>query len=366
MYRIISTILFGVASCTNSLFALESSIANANSERDQAVASAVQYLRSVQADDGSFSKNVGIGPTALVATALLENGLKKADPLIRKSLDYVKQAVQPDGGIYSTGSNYRNYETSLCLLCFAAANGDGEFDADIKQADAFLKDLQWDESEDKDPSDASYGGGGYGRSKRPDLSNTSFLVDALKSAGNDGDSEALQRALKFVSRCQNLESPHNTTSFASRIGDGGFYYTPVGEGSSPAGTTANGGLRSYGAMTYAGLKSMLYANVSKDDPRVKAAILWATNHYTLDENPGMGKSGLFYYYHVFAKAFDAYGETQIRDKNGETHQWQKELVDQLVSLQRRDGSWINENDRWMEGDPNLATGFALLALAHCQ
>jgi squalene-hopene/tetraprenyl-beta-curcumene cyclase len=31
-----------------------------------------------------------------------------------------------------------------------------------------------------------------------------------------------------------------------------------------------------------------------------------------------------------------------------------------------DGSWVNENPRWMEGDPNLVTAYALLALAYCQ
>ena len=41
-------------------------------------------------------------------------------------------------------------------------------------------------------------------------------------------------------------------------------------------------------MTYAGLKSMIYAGVKHDDPRVKAAYEWIQKHYTLDENPGMG------------------------------------------------------------------------------
>ena len=31
-------------------------------------------------------------------------------------------------------------------------------------------------------------------------------------------------------------------------------------------------LRSYGGMTYAGLKSMAYAKLTRDDPRVKAAV----------------------------------------------------------------------------------------------
>ena len=140
------------------------------------------------------------------------------------------------------------------------------------------------------PDAVQFGGAGYGRTgDRPDLSNTSFLVDALKAAGNDANSEAIQRALIFVSRCQNLESKDNTTPFAAKINDGGFYYTPAAGGSSQAGVDeSTGGLRSYASMTYAGLKSMIYAGVKPDDPRVKAALGWLKKHYDLDSNPGMG------------------------------------------------------------------------------
>ena len=80
--------------------------------------------------------------------------------------------------------------------------------------------------------------------------------------------------------------------------------------------TPEGGLRSEGGMTYAGLKSFLYAGVGKDDPRVKAAVDWIRRHYTLDENPGQGDAGLYYYYHMFAKAMDALGEDQFADAEG--------------------------------------------------
>ena len=67
---------------------------------------------------------------------------------------------------------------------------------------------------------------GYGaKSKNPDLSNTAFLIDALKAAGNGPDDEAMKKALVFVSRCQNLESEYNTTPNAAKVNDGGFYYT---------------------------------------------------------------------------------------------------------------------------------------------
>ena len=39
---------------------------------------------------------------------------------------------------------------------------------------------------------------------------------------------ALQKALIFISRSQNLESDKNDTAFAAKINDGGFYYTPAG------------------------------------------------------------------------------------------------------------------------------------------
>ncbi len=154
------------------------------------------------------------------------------------------EPTEPSTFIYQTGSLYRNYETCLAILCFKEANVDGRYDKLIKKADGFVKGLQWDEAEGKDPSDPAYGGGGYGKHKRPDMSNTSFLVDALRAAGNDADSDAVQRALVFISRCQNLETEHNTTPFASKDPDGGFYYTCAAGGSSQAGETANGGLRS--------------------------------------------------------------------------------------------------------------------------
>ena len=99
----------------------------------------------------------------------------------------------------------------------------------------------------------------------------------------------MQKALVFVSRCQNLESEHNTTPFAAKVNDGGFYYTIAAGGQSQAGNTPDGGLRSYGSMTYAGLKSMIYAGVSQDDPRVKAAYEWIQRTLHARRKPRHGR-----------------------------------------------------------------------------
>src|SRR5690606_29538460 len=156
----------------------------------------------------------------------------------------------------------------------------------------------------------------------------------------------------FVSRCQNLESEYNTTKFAGKVNDGGFYYTIAAGGSSQAGDTPDGGLRSYGSMTYAGLKSMIYAGVGPDDPRVKAAYEGIRKHYSREENPGMGDAGLYYYYHTLAKALDAMEKQDLIDSQGEIHNWRQELLDQLAKTQSKDGSWTNKNARWLESDPN--------------
>ena len=297
---------------------------------------------------------------------MLRTGRTPNDPLIAKSLKYLEGFVRPDGGIYQPGTLYRNYETCLAMVCFSEANRGRRYDKILAKADRFVKGMQWDEQESHERDSYSYGGAGYGKHNRPDLSNTSFLLDALRAAGNGPDDEAVQKALTFVSRCQNLESEANTTKFASKNPDGGFYYTPAAGGQSMAGMTAAGGLRSYGSMTYAGLKSMIYAGVGPDDPRVKAALEWIGKHYGLDSNPGMGRSGLYYYYHTFAKALHATGLSEIIDENGQKHDWRKDLIDELARRQRPDGSWVNKDSRWMESIPNLTTGYALLSLTYCR
>ena len=333
---------------------------------DRIVSRGITFLESRQAEDGSYSSNVGSAITSLATTALIRHGRSVDDPVVKSGLEYILKNVQPDGGIYQRGSKYRNYETSIAVMCLVEANKDGRYKKVIKRADAFLKQIQWDEGEGKDESDNSYGGGGYGSHERPDLSNTAFLIEALIAAGNDENSEAIQRALIFVSRTQNLESEHNTTEFASKVGDGGFYYTPAAGGTSQAGETDNGGLRSYASMTYAGLKSMIYAGVAKDDPRVTAALKWLGKNYRLDSNPGMGQSGLYYYYHTFAKALHAFGEKTFVDENGVKHDWKSELIAELKRRQADDGSWINGQTRWLEGNPELVTSYALMALSYCR
>src|SRR5262249_15765836 len=149
-------------------------------------------------------------------------------PVVAKALKFIDKFVHKDGGIYTEapGVDFRNYETSIAIMCLSKANADKRYDKTIKNAEKFLRNLQWTEVQGTEKSEPNYGGAGNGKSRRPDLSNTAFLVDALRAAGNGPDDEAIQKALVFVSRCQNLESEHNTTAAAAKNPDGGFHYTP--------------------------------------------------------------------------------------------------------------------------------------------
>jgi squalene-hopene/tetraprenyl-beta-curcumene cyclase len=126
---------------------------------------------------------------------------------------------------------------------------------------------------------------------------------------------------------------------------------------------ATGALRSYASMSYAGLKSMIYAGVDKSDVRVKAVTDFLRKNYSVSSNPGMGDTGLYYYHHTMAKALSAVGEAEFETVNGKRN-WKKDLSQQLKASQQDDGSWLNSNPRWMEGDPNLVTGYVLLALSY--
>lgn len=332
---------------------------------------AIQFLKNRgQNPDGSFSPESGVAVTALCVRAILEHRPQaKKLPYIQKAIDFIVSNAQGDGGIYVTGSNYRNYETSVSVGALVAADKE-KYESYLNRAETFLRGIQWDEGEGIETSDTAFGGAGYGKHKRPDLSNTSYFIDALVDLGNGPEDEAIQKALKFVSRSQNLSGQGNDTEHADKIGDGGFYYTPAAGGETKVvtkeGEDNGGGLRSYGSMTYAGLKSMIFAGLTKDDPRVAAAMDFIKKTYSLSDNPGMGKAGLFYYYHTFGKALDAAGVDLLTDAKGESHNWRLELGQTLVASQQTDGAWLNtENERWMEGDRQLVTAYALLALKYC-
>ena len=340
------------------------------------IGKALRFLAKAQGEDGGWKGFTGTSDpaiTALVAEALARNPeFGPKHEAVKRGVQFVLKYRQPDGGIYDPQQSYANYHTSIAVMCLSTMKDDS-LEPAIKAAVSYLKGLQWKEDKQDaagksvDANHPFYGGAGYGKERRPDLSNTQMMVEALHASGLPASDPAYARALKFITRCQMCSS--NDQAFARGAGDGGFIYSTANGGESKAGTdTVNGQpvLRSYGSMTYAGFKSMLYAKVDREDPRVAAAWNWIRGHYTLDGNPNMPNDksiqGLFYYYHVFSKALAAWGEPAIVDAAGKKHDWRADLVEQLIRRQREDGSWINTADRWQEDNACLVTAYCLLAL----
>src|SRR5262249_20770440 len=141
----------------------------------------------------------GPGPTALAVAALARNGYKNDDPVVKKALDYLTTRVKKDGGIYDKG--LANYTTCVAIMALQEVNTNGRFDTIIKNATSFLKKIQHDDPANKE---LQVGGVGYDAKSRPDLSNTQMFVEALIKAGVPKNDPAIQRALKFISRCQNF------------------------------------------------------------------------------------------------------------------------------------------------------------------
>ncbi|HEY8504502.1 MAG TPA: prenyltransferase/squalene oxidase repeat-containing protein, partial [Gemmataceae bacterium] len=207
----------------------------------------VAYLRTAQQPDGSFApKAAGPGVTALAVVALLRAGYTPDDPMVAKALRYLEKNVRPDGGVYAKG--LANYTTSLAVLAFKLANRDGRYDGVIAGATKFLKKLQFGDS--TDPDDPRFGGVGYGGRERPDLSNTQYFVEALVEAGVPKDDPAVQQAVVFLSRCQNLPSEQNKLAYAAKATPedrGGFVYNPLdADKEDNPRRTPQGGLRSEG------------------------------------------------------------------------------------------------------------------------
>ncbi|MEM1028611.1 MAG: prenyltransferase/squalene oxidase repeat-containing protein [Planctomycetota bacterium] len=353
-----------------------------------AIASGLDYLRSTQNADGSWSPQPGPAVTGMIVAAMLDQpDLDATDPTIAKALEYILDRVQPDGSIRDTPDGIlANYNTAICLSALARIDNDPHVAEVVRNAQRFLKSIQWnvgDVTPDGETitEDHPYlGGAGYGRNGRPDMSNTQFLLQGLYDSGVDCDDPTFQAALRFISRCQGIASndyfPEGTI-----VQDGGVIYAtsvnkdnknipvsyanPEQVDEAKAGRPVSG-LRGYGSMTYAAFKSFLYANLDRDDPRVVAALDWIENHYTLDQNPGMPEAvqlqGLYYYYLTHARALAAHGSTYLNVADGPRIDWANALIAKLVSLQKPDGSFVNTESRWMENDTNLVTAYSVTAL----
>lgn len=343
-------------------------------EMKRAIKKGNEFLKSQQDKAGFWGDDTIPAFTALALTAgvrdpNLENP-KEEPSHLKDGFDWLITKQKDDGGIY--GKGLAAYNTSSAIMALLARDRKEDLPTLLK-ARAFLVNQQTDWGT-KGEADNKYDGGvGYGGTyAHSDLSNTYLALEALansrhlvKDTGEAKQPELdWEAALAFVSRCQNLEET-NDQPWANNHPDekGGFVYYPgdskAGERKLPDGRVA---LRSYGSMSYAGLLSLIYADLDKNDPRIKAVLEWLGKNYTLEENPGLGPQGLYYYYHAMTKALATAQVDFLELPDGKKADWRRDLGTLLVSNQHADGSWINDNSRWWENDKILVTSYVVLTL----
>ncbi|MHC4844839.1 MAG: prenyltransferase/squalene oxidase repeat-containing protein [Planctomycetota bacterium] len=341
------------------------------------------YLENRQ-QDGTFGMELpgwegpepGITALCLTATIQLARDLDRPRPdWVDQGLDYLVALQHSDGSIQEHGLAV--YTTSVATEALLTAGREADRPV-IDAARDFLIAVQSDEGEGyRSDEDWYYGGVGYGGDQRPDLSNTQYAVEMVARAGTPSDHEFFEKARIYLERCQNhgeMDAGHWPRAEGGHLVkgvDGGATYMP---GDSKAGEDQVGeGLyqaRSYGSMTYALVKSYLFAGLPADDPRVQAAVGWIAAHFTVEQNPGFkrpeqGAQGLYYYYLAMSRSLRLLPpDLGVRDEDGRPIDWRSTLRKKLLSEQRVDGSWLNEgSERWWEGAPTLCTAYAVLTLS---
>jgi len=361
--------------CTTPLIAAQPALGgpehlSLQNEVNLGISRGLAFLKSQQKHEGFWSNEEHPALTALPLLAFQRNPFRKAtepdQEFLQRGYQFIRSKAQPDGGIYVHGLS--NYNTSLALMVLLHTGLPADDALAAKARDFIVRQQAGGMA-----NPALDGGIGYGptgvspKRQHPDLDNTLVALEALRFYQTARPNAELtpkdglnwDAAIGFLSRTQNLPAT-NPNGSSAEADKGGFVYYPGFSNADPAdGPRA---LRSYGSMTYAGLLSFVYADLKKDDPRVVAAVEWLSKNYSIEENPGLGQAGLYYYYHLMGKGLSAAGVAELPLANGKATAWAPALARKLLDLQKGDGSWANDTARWMEKDPVLVTSYCVLTL----
>ncbi len=347
---------------------LDTSLRN---EVNAAIDRGLDWLAQQQKPDGSWSNSDFPGLSGLCLWPFARVDHPQREAVVSAATAYLLSCVQTNGAIYREipgrkGGGLSNYNTAIAMTALHAL-GQPEYNRIVQRARSYLAGAQYTGADEYD------GGFGYDATTDrayTDLLNTFYAAQAMRltadveetrPAGEPRADIDWAATVRYVGRMQNPET-------AGAAHAGGFFYNPTDP---KAGTDTNAAgevvFRSFGSMTYAGLLALVFADVSREDVRVRSALRWAERHWTLDENPGMGQEGRYFFYHVLARALHATGHDLIRREDQPPIAWREQTARMLLGLQRIDpatgnGYWINENGRYWENDPALVTAYCLLAL----
>ncbi len=342
-------------------------------EIQRAIDKGLSWLEKNQDPKGYWSTADHPAVTALALSAFMGEPTGRwkqgPQPNIDKGYAFLLDSAKPDGTIHR--GQLLNYNTAISMMALLATNKK-EHEPILRKARAYLVSSQSDFGEKSKNDDVMDGGIGYGsRYPNSDMNNTLVALEALhysKHLVKDTPANAdlnWAAAIEFLKNCQQVPANKQSWVSADAKDRGGFVYFP---GNSMAGgvtNTATGkvALRSYGSVSYAGMLSFTYADMKKDDPRLTAVFDWLQKNYAIDENPGMGPQGYYYYLHLMTKALTLHNVNELELKDGRKINWRREVAMKLINLQKTDGSWLNDQTaRWWEKETALVTAYSVIAL----
>ncbi len=305
----------------------------------QSIERGVAFLKRQQRADGSWAEypsQMG-GITALCTLALLNSGVDPDDDAIRRALNVLRK-IQPE----------RTYAASLQTMAFCLAG---------KKTDLPLvtRNVKWLQEAQITRDRGGKGGWGYDlRSSEPDNSNSQFAVLALHEAERAGVAVSAQTWRLAKAYWEDNQNP-----------DGSWGYKK--------------GVSGTGSMTCAGIACLVItadrvenadASVDgdritccskgeSDGNRVQRGLKWLGDHFSVTHNPGSPiNTWLMYYLYGLERA----GRLTARRFIGQ-HDWYREGADALIKMKGDLADHWSSKVGPIEGDPRIATSFALLFLS---
>ncbi|MEI6272327.1 MAG: hypothetical protein WCQ03_02525, partial [Phycisphaerae bacterium] len=145
--------------------------------------------------------------TALVVRAFAQRGLNiQSDAALDRATTRLVALVTGKNGFEPDSSGGMATYVASCTAMGLAALQETKYEKTLAAALAWIRESQWDENEGIAPTQDWYGGVGYGSKGRPDLSNTQLMLDALHESNATAKDASVERAVIFLTRCQNLKS----------------------------------------------------------------------------------------------------------------------------------------------------------------
>lgn len=296
---------------------------NIHQEARQLARGGLVYLGRRQDSSGAWLGRYGPAVTAMVVRGFLESGISAGNIHVQRGLRFIESNRRSDGGFYSNVEPA--YNTAIVLRTLSMLP-EPHYQRQARRGLAFLHQQM--------QASTAY----------PGPEGTWYMHRSLFRSRMLGN--RLVPSKKAVSQ-----------QITAGLWTSGSTLDPQERGADMV-------LTRYGSITYAQLKSMIYAGLQPHDPRVVHLSHWISAHYTVNYNPAEnGSRGLYYYYVVFARVLRATGRTRVVDADGVNHNWRRDLVAALARRCRSNGSWKNSTgSAWLEGNPVLATTYAVLSL----